>query len=158
MKLELKNIEVNEGMSHETYCYSATLWVDGSNVGTVGNAGHGGCDEQRIEQGMLNGVNAWIANNLPPAFISDDIETSCDLEIWCADQISDHMVERDMNKALKRKVLYRAQGRIYEVPKGKLEMDSLVALLKAKHGDDVPILNLMARDEAITLFKQTDAA
>ena len=41
-KIELKNVKVNRCMSEETYCFSASVWVDGIRAGEVSNRGNGG--------------------------------------------------------------------------------------------------------------------
>ena len=45
MKIELKAIQYSAFASEETSCYQANLYVDGKKIGTVSNAGHGGCDD-----------------------------------------------------------------------------------------------------------------
>lgn len=44
MYLHLKKIEINEGNSQETTCYSAHLWLNNVHIGWCGNDGQGGCD------------------------------------------------------------------------------------------------------------------
>lgn len=41
-RISLKAVKYMASLSEETYCYTATLCVDGVAVGTVGNDGHGG--------------------------------------------------------------------------------------------------------------------
>lgn len=41
----LRAVKVNQALSEETLCFSATLYVDGKKAATVGNRGHGGPDE-----------------------------------------------------------------------------------------------------------------
>lgn len=41
----LKAVRVNHALSEETLCFSASLYVDGRKVATIGNRGHGGPDE-----------------------------------------------------------------------------------------------------------------
>jgi hypothetical protein len=43
--VELKNVSINQHLSEETPCYSATAYVDGVKLCTVSNRGHGGCDD-----------------------------------------------------------------------------------------------------------------
>lgn len=42
MNIELKNLEVNERDSHETYCFKARLIISGQDCGGVFNHGKGG--------------------------------------------------------------------------------------------------------------------
>src|SRR3546814_20887031 len=43
MKIELKNVHYSPHSSQETACFTAAVWLDGKNAGTVRNAGQGGC-------------------------------------------------------------------------------------------------------------------
>src|SRR5215468_2227103 len=45
MNLSLKNVKVNDRLSEETVCFTATVCVDGKPVGTAANRGTGGCNE-----------------------------------------------------------------------------------------------------------------
>jgi hypothetical protein len=49
-RVTLKNIKINQSLSEETTCYSATVYLDGKRVGTTGNRGHGGSDEIRVDR------------------------------------------------------------------------------------------------------------
>lgn len=43
-RVTLKSVKINEALSEETTCYSATVYLDGKKVGTASNRGHGGED------------------------------------------------------------------------------------------------------------------
>ncbi len=45
MNVELKNVKINQAMSEETMCFSATVYVDGKKAGTAMNRGHGGSND-----------------------------------------------------------------------------------------------------------------
>lgn len=47
----LKKVQYLAGMSQETHCYTADLYLNGCKVAEVGNAGHGGCDDVRYVNG-----------------------------------------------------------------------------------------------------------
>jgi len=49
MKVELKSVKVNQRMSEETLCFSATIYVDGKKVGEVLNRGCGGCNDYHFD-------------------------------------------------------------------------------------------------------------
>ena len=51
MKIELKNIKINESFSKETTCFKADLYVEGIKCAVVENKGHGG--NTHIGVGML---------------------------------------------------------------------------------------------------------
>ena len=43
MKIELKNLKINEAFSEETTCFMADVFVNGKKVGHARNDGRGGC-------------------------------------------------------------------------------------------------------------------
>ena len=49
--VELKNFKHSEFASQETNCYEASLYYKGKRIAVVSNDGHGGCDNQHIEDG-----------------------------------------------------------------------------------------------------------
>ncbi len=42
MKIEVKNVKFVEAFSEETFCFTASIWVDGKKVGEASNRGHVG--------------------------------------------------------------------------------------------------------------------
>ena len=56
MKIELKNIRVNEMFSEETTCFKADIFINGKKVGYAKNDGHGGC----TDYGVYNSDNREI--------------------------------------------------------------------------------------------------
>jgi hypothetical protein len=66
MKIELKNVHVNERFSRETTCYTANIYVDGVKVGYVENDGNGGSDNiQYTDRAVEARVREYI-KALPP--------------------------------------------------------------------------------------------
>ncbi len=51
MKITLKNLKIAEHMSEETTAFTADLIVDGVNVGSAKNGGHGGSTDYRANEG-----------------------------------------------------------------------------------------------------------
>jgi hypothetical protein len=45
MKVELKNVKINQRLSEETTCFSADVWIDGKKVCYAANRGCGGPNE-----------------------------------------------------------------------------------------------------------------
>jgi len=67
MKIELKNIKHAEFASHETNCFSASVYVDGVRAFTAENDGRGGCDFYHAlpgKQELLNAAHNY-AKSLP---------------------------------------------------------------------------------------------
>lgn len=54
MNITLKGIQYSERMSDETYCFSATVYVDGKRAGTVMNHGTGGPNEYDFDTAALD--------------------------------------------------------------------------------------------------------
>ena len=51
MEVEVKNVNVIEELSDESYCFTASLWVDGKKVGEVSNRGQGGQSDFMYDDG-----------------------------------------------------------------------------------------------------------
>ena len=58
MKIELKNIKHSEFASHETFCYEATLYVEGKPFAQVSNDGQGGSD-RLYQDDRFKDLDAW---------------------------------------------------------------------------------------------------
>lgn len=64
MRIELKSVRYNEKLSDETACFSASIYIDGSNVGEARNTGTGG-DTYISPWALAEQLNAYAAT-LPP--------------------------------------------------------------------------------------------
>ena len=108
-KIELKNIKYSEFASEETHCYRATLYVDGKRFATVGNQGHGGCDDVHLISPFTNKdldkLEKTIADEYPKwgSKYGDKEDThDHDLEIVCGNLVSEWIKDREIKKALKK--------------------------------------------------------
>lgn len=109
--IELKGIKVLSSMSQETNCYEATLYVDGEKWASVGNAGHGGCDDchpvaGRSHQDFID-LNARIAATFEAyqsPYGGDPIPM--DIEMVCGDIVDAFIVEKEAKKVTKGKVAF----------------------------------------------------
>ena len=72
MKIELKNIKHYEGMSEETFCFEASLCVNGKKIGRVSNRGCGGCHDYDFSWKEEEKLDEWCRTNLPKWKMSDD--------------------------------------------------------------------------------------
>ena len=118
MKLELKNIKHTEWASEETHCYQASLYVDGKPVAIVSNDGHGGCDrdydhpnfkgDYRATMKSVHDYFKTLPKTDPCEWMPDGMEQQ--LEYWCADQVNNFLVSRELKKELKKQVLFQRQG------------------------------------------------
>ena len=141
MKIELKNIKYAAFASQETSCYEATIYIDGVRVGTVENNGHGGCDHihpHAVEQR----INEWAAPD--------------DAEIIFAKLLNLWLQERDLKRAMSRRILFRRDGRLLETNahsaaelKARLGQTDLAEKLRAE-----VILNLLPFADASAIYRK----
>lgn len=104
MKVTLKGIKVNQVMSEETLCFSASIYLDGKRVGVVSNRGHGGPNEYQwsnAEAGRQ--IEAW----------AETVETDYDFEKL--DQIVDGLLEKaeeekQLRRWCKKETLFSVEG------------------------------------------------
>ena len=52
MKIELKNVKINEAFSEETTCFMADVHINGKKVAYAKNDGHGGCTFYHAYEGQ----------------------------------------------------------------------------------------------------------
>ena len=140
MKIELRNIKYAAFASQETSCYEATIYIDGKKVGTVENNGHGGCDHihpHAVEQR----INEWAAPD--------------DAEIIFGKLLNTWLQERDLKRAMSRRILFRRDGRLMETNahsaaelKARLGQTDLAAKLRAE-----VILNLLPFADASAIYR-----
>lgn len=141
MKIELRKVAHYPRMSQETEAFNADLYIDGVKRGTVQNEGMGGPNV--VHPWQLGKEIEEYAKTLPPEEmfgrmvpISGDYLISTILE--------NHLIEKDLQKALKKKTLFLLKGKIYE--------------MKAPHRPDARenavVLNDLAFEKALDLYKK----
>jgi hypothetical protein len=88
MKLELKNVKINEAFSEETLMFKADLYVNGKKVAYAENDGRGGCtfyrENSRELRPLLEQAEAYC-KTLPSKFHTygeRTIEIKSNLEHW----------------------------------------------------------------------------
>jgi hypothetical protein len=165
MKIELKNIKHSEFASQETNCYQATIYIDGKRVGTVENAGHGGCDNVYPYQ-VAQQINAY-AKTLPKtvcSFIDPETgkpaEMEQDHETIFGDILSSWLMSKDLKRLMSKRIVFvKEDGNVYETKalkadqlKLNLNQSRLPEMLKAK-----TILNLLPFDQALTIYRGASA-
>jgi hypothetical protein len=93
MKLELKNVKINEAFSEETLMFKADLYVNGKKVAYANNDGRGGCTfcrEYSIELRPILAQAEAYCKTLPSTFHtygSKTIEIKSNLEHWIDDVV-----------------------------------------------------------------------
>ena len=93
MKLELKNVKINQEFSEETLMFKADLYVNGKKVAYANNDGRGGCtfyrEYSRELRPLLEQAEAYC-KTLPSKFVTygeKTIEIKSTLEHWI-DEVS----------------------------------------------------------------------
>lgn len=110
MKLELKAINYNAGLSEETHAYSANLYLDGRKVAAVSNHGHGGCDmvywsDKAAEAKITAHFAAMPKRDTGMTLRDEPFMMQPDLESWCHEQVTDFLILRDTKRLCSRKVI-----------------------------------------------------
>lgn len=159
MKLELKNVKINEAFSQETLMFKADLFADGKKIAYAHNDGHGGCtwyNAYENQREALAKAEAF-AISLPSTthnFGGKDYVFNSNLETWIDDavsKISDAKalvrLQKKIEKASETSIVWGVpndlsfqkwgfQGKqnlanLYKTIKGKEAVDRLVAKVKA---------------------------
>jgi hypothetical protein len=88
MKLELKNVKINEAFSEETLMFKADLYVNGKKVAYANNDGRGGCtfyrEYSRELRPIIEQAEAYC-KTLPSKFVTygeKTLEIKSNLEHW----------------------------------------------------------------------------
>ena len=164
MKLELKNIKHTAWASHETHCYQASLYVEGKPVAVVGNDGQGGCDYEYDHpkckadyRATMKAVHDYF-KSLPKTDASDIFPEGLEqcLEFWCADQVNNFLVSRELKKKLKSHVLFQFKYKdgIYQSKYHPTVTDGDWVINK-QAGETRRILNDMPFADALVIWKET---
>jgi hypothetical protein len=159
MKIELKNIKNAQFASHETNCYSATIYVDGKRAGTVDNDGHGGCDNIHWNDHIIGQtVEDWAASQ--PKIKTEYGELTYDLELLFGQLVDQWLLTKELTRNLKKGLLVRdsdtkaGSWRIFTsklsqtIPQGML--NNLIRTGKVRA--DAVCLNTMPISEALKLW------
>lgn len=146
MNFELKNIKHMPSLSHETYCYSATLYVNGKRSYTVENSGTGGSDVLRRIQGVT------------PASTEAEIESyfaslpgNQMLEFHCAGLVSKWLDAKLLKSNLKKSIVGILDGEVIAWKKPMGNVEGLKMAIGGKH-KGVVFLDDLPFDDALKLF------
>lgn len=161
--IELRNISVNHTLSEETYCYSATLWVDGEKWGEVCNRGTGGGDDFRETKGSkrttkdLDDLDDLLKVE-GPKHVGEDYTLDDSLELRCGDLVTAHIRQDEVKRALRTKLLYTHPDKvgIYQIPlkkNGRVHtVDAILASLDRQGFKYATVLNRLPFSEAFDLY------
>ena len=169
MKLELKNVKINEAFSEETLMFKADLFVNGKKVGYASNDGHGGCtsynayENQREELAKAEAY-ALTLPSTTAEFGGKDYVFKSTLESWIDDTVSKLFDAKELVKFQKKiekacenyivwgvpnELSFQKWGfkqkfvlaNLYKTIKGKEAIDRMVAKVKAEMQPNEVIFN-----------------
>jgi hypothetical protein len=160
MKLELKNIKHSEFASHETFCYEATLYVEGKPFAHVSNDGQGSADYLYRDDRFLDG-EAWnkchalvkihcadkFRWTMGDGWIEGSIETACH------ELMTDYLIRKDLNKALKEPC-YLDNNQIVSYNVSSKRPNIFDQIRRQLEKPDLVFLNELPKDEAFKMFKE----
>jgi hypothetical protein len=124
MKLELKNVKINEAFSEETLMFKADLYVNGKKVAYAENDGRGGCtfyrEYSRELRPILEQAQAYC-KTLPSKFVTygeRTIEIKSDLEHWIDTIVYDISNKKEEDKFKKKLAKDMLKGICYGNDRG----------------------------------------
>ena len=123
MKLELKNVKINEAFSEETLMFMADLFVNGKKVAYANNDGRGGCtfyNAYENQREALREAEAF-ALTLPSTittFGGKDYEFKSSLESWIDDAVDKIHNAKAQAKAEKKMQLLMQTQVVWGIPNG----------------------------------------
>ena len=123
MKLELKNVKINETFSEETLMFMADLFVDGKKVGYANNDGRGGCTSYNAYENQREALAKAEAYALTlPSTITEfggkDYEFKSTLESWIDDAVNKIYDAKAQAKAEKKMQLIMQTQVVWGIPNG----------------------------------------
>ena len=160
MKLELKNIKHSEFASHETFCYEANLYVNGKPFAHVSNDGQGGADYLYRDDRFLDG-EAWNkCYALVKIHCADKFRWELDdgwregtIETACHELMTDYLIRKDLNKALKEPC-YLDGNQIVSYNVSSKRPNIFDQIRRQLEKPDLVFLNELPKDEAFKMFKE----
>jgi len=163
MQITLKNIKHSEFASQETYCYQASIYVDGIKSGTVRNDGWGGADHidwnsKEIEQR----VDAWVSVQPRMPVPWDKSETiKFSLEILFSNLIDQWLSDKEFKRVLRKGLIIinnnneKSCYSVYKIPAfykdKKAELFERIVKLEIVNKDSI-CLNILPTDKALQYF------
>ncbi len=114
MKIEVKNVKVNQRLSEETTCFSATVYIDGKRAGEVGNHGHGGPNHYYFANQEIYQRFEAFCKAMPPHICSDGYELAMDADLYLDDLINEQAQQKHLKRLCKKETLFRLKDGKYQ--------------------------------------------
>lgn len=155
-KIELKNLKHSDFASQETYCFEASVYVDGKKAGTVSNQGCGGCHS--YHPNTLYSLLKAEADKLPPHEwrLNEEVLTiQPDADTLISELVTEALQAKDLKSGMRRRILFVGDNdEIFEtkpveaaVLAAQLKRADIYERLKTK-----TILNLLPFPEALSIY------
>lgn len=155
-KIELKNLKYSEFASQETYCFEASVYIDGKKAGTVSNQGCGGCHS--YHPNTLYHILAKEAAKLPHhewRLNEEVLSVAPDADTIISELVTEALTAKDLKSGMRRRILFVGEdGSVFETQAMtaaalavQLVRKDLYEKLKTK-----TILNLLPFPEALSIY------
>ena len=155
-KIELKNLKHSDFASQETYCFEASVYIDGKKAGTVSNQGCGGCHS--YHPNTLYQLLKAEADKLPPHEwrLNEEVLTiQPDADTIISELVTEALTAKDLKSGMRRRILFVGDdGSVFETQAmnavalaTQLNRTDLFEKLKTK-----TILNLLPFPEALSIY------
>ena len=155
-KIELKNLKHSDFASQETYCFEASVYIDGKKAGTVSNQGCGGCHS--YHPNTLYHILAKEAAKLPHhewRLNEEVLSVAPDADTIISELVTEALTAKDLKSGMRRRILFVGDdGSVYETQAMtaaalavQLVRKDLYEKLKTK-----TILNLLPFPEALSIY------
>jgi hypothetical protein len=154
--IELKNLKYSEFASQETYCFEASVYIDGKKAGTVSNQGCGGCHS--YHPNTLYPLLKAEADKLPAEEVDlggHIFTMTPDADTIISELVTEALQAKDLKAGMRRRILFIGDdGSVYETKTmeaaelaKQLSRPNLHEVLKTK-----TILNLLPFPEALSIY------
>ena len=155
-KIELKNLKHSDFASQETYCFEASVYIDGKKAGTVSNQGCGGCHS--YHPNTLYQILAKEAAKLPHHEwrLNDEVlSVAPDADTIISELVTEALTAKDLKSGMRRRILFVGDdGSVFETK--AMAAADLAKQLCRPNLDEVlktkTILNLLPFPEALSIY------
>ena len=154
--IELKNLKYSEFASQETYCFEASIYIDGKKAGTVSNQGCGGCHS--YHPNTLYPLLKAEADKLPPEqwdFNGEALTITPDADTIISELVTEALQAKELKSGMRRRILFVGEdGTVYET-QAMTAAALAVQLVRADLYEKLKtktILNLLPFPEALSIY------
>jgi hypothetical protein len=155
-KIELKNLKHSDFASQETYCFEASVYIDGKKAGTVSNQGCGGCHS--YHPNTLYPLLKAEADKLPPHEwrLNEEVLTiQPDADTIISELVTEALAIKDLKSGMRRRILFIGEnGEVFET-QAMTAAALAVQLVRADLYEKLKtktILNLLPFPEALSIY------